>query len=388
MNTKNLYNISMFNIIFICFLLNSNLSVAQTFHAIFVADTKDPKIGFSCQKDLIDMNLKIAKVASSLRMGYNPMVISDSRFGKAALDSVINNLQCEANDVIFFLYSGHGYTVQDRPNLFPLMMLKDDNNFGLDEVHLKLKLKNARLCVTLGDCCSEISPKVLPPMVQPLDTRGIDVIDDVNILSQLFIKTDGDVLICSTQKGELAAGQKTYGGFYTYAWLEAITFAEVSNNDITWESFLNDSKNRFDLLVNTMFYNQPLDKPRQTPQWQINYKKTTTIEPTPIPNPKPKPVVSFDELNAFLNQLTDESISFENRSALRSSKKDQLFFADAQVQIFIDNPEKPLETQSLSKFLSRLILNAKLIRQVNTIEKRSTLGDSGKYKILTIQEVR
>ena len=104
-----------------------------------------------------------------------------------------------------------------------------------------------------------------------------------------------------------------------------------------------------------MFYNQPLDKPRQTPQWQINYKKTTTIEPTPIPNPKPKPVVSFDELNAFLNQLTDESISFENRSALRSSKKDQLFFADAQVQIFIDNPEKPLETQSLSKFLSRLI---------------------------------
>lgn len=361
---------------------------AQTFHAIFVADTKDPKIGPSCQKDLIDMNLKIAKIASSLRMGYNPMVISDSRFGKVALDSVINNLQCSPNDVIFFLYSGHGYTVQDRPNLFPLMMLKDDNNFGLDEVHLKLKLKNARLCVTLGDCCSEISPKILPPIVQPLDTRGIDVVDDFYILSQLFVKTDGDVLICSTQKGELAAGQKTYGGFYTYAWLEAISFAETSNNNITWESFLSDSKNRFDLLVNTMFYNQPLDKPRQTPQWQINYKKNTVIEPTPIPNPQPKPVVSFDELNAFLNQLTDESISYENRSALRSSKKDQLFFADAQVQIFIDNPEKPLETQPLSKFLSRLMLNAKLIRQVNTIERRSTLDDFGKYKILTVQEVR
>ncbi len=381
MNHKFITYRLMFIIIFLAFFQSLN---AQTFHAIFVADTKDPKIGSSCQKDLIDMNLKIAKVASSLRMSYNPMVISDSRFGKTALDSVINNLQCEANDVIFFLYSGHGYTVQDIPNLFPLMMLKDDNNFGLDEVHLKLKLKNARLCVTLGDCCSEISPKVLPPMVQPLDTRGIDVAEDVYILSQLFVKTDGDVLICSTQKGELAAGQKTYGGFYTYAWLEALTFAEASNNDITWESLLNDSKNRFDLLVNTMFYNQPLDKPRQTPQWQINYKKTTIIEPTP----KPKPTVSFDDLNAFLNQLTDESIPFENRSALRSSKKDQLFFTDTQVQIFIDNPEKPLEIQALSTFLSRLILNAKLIRQVNAIEKRSTLGDGGKYKILTIQEVR
>lgn len=385
MNHKFISSRLMFVIIFLTFFQSLN---AQTFHAIFVADTEDPKIGSSCQKDLIDMNLKIAKVANSLRMNYNPLVISDSRFGKVALDSVINNLQCSANDVIFFLYSGHGYTVQDRPNLFPLMVLKDDNNFGLDEVHLKLKLKNARLCVTLGDCCSDISPKVLPPMVPPLDTRGIDVIDDVNILSQLFIKTDGDVLICSTQKGELAAGQKSYGGFYTYAWLEALTFAEALNIDITWESFLNDSKNRFDLLVNTMFYNQPLDKPRQTPQWQINYKKTTIVEPTPSPNPKPKPVVSFDELNAFLNQLTDESISYENRSALRSSKKDQLFFADAQVQIFIDNPEKPLETQSLSKFLSRLMLNAKLIRQVNTIERRSTLDDFGKYKLLTIQEVR
>jgi hypothetical protein len=373
----------MFVIIFLAFFQSLN---AQTFHAIFVADTKDSTIGPSCQKDLIDMNLKIAKVASSLRMSYNPMVISENRFGRIALDSAINVLQCSPNDVIFYLYSGHGYAVQDRPNLFPLMMLKDDNNFGLDEVHLKLKLKNARLCVTLGDCCSEISPKVLPPIIQPIDTRGIDVIEDFLILSQLFAKTDGDVLICSTQKGELAAGQKSYGGFYTYAWLEALEFAEKTNNDITWESFLNDSKNRFDLLVNTMFYNQPLDKPRQTPQWQINNKKTTIIDPTP--NPKPKPVVSFDELNAFLNQLADESQPFESRSALRNTKKESYFNADAQIQIFIDNPDKPLETQPLSKFLSRLMLNAKLIRQVNTIEKRSTLGDGGKYKILTVQEVR
>lgn len=373
----------MFIVIFLTFFQSLN---AQTFHAIFVADTKDAQIGSSCKKDLIDMNLKIAKVANSLRMNYNPLVISDARFSKAALDSVINNLQCSTNDVIFFLYSGHGYAVQDRPNLFPLMVLKDDNNFGLDEVHLKLKLKNARLCVTLGDCCSEISPKVLPPMLPPLDARGIDVTDDVNILSQLFLKTDGDVLICSTQKGELAAGQKTYGGFYTYAWLEALEFAEKSNNNITWEGFLNDSKNRFDLLVNSMFYNQPLDKPRQTPQWQINYKKTPM--PVPTSNPKPKPVVSFDEMNAFLNQLADESQSFENRSSLRNGKREAFFMADAQVQIFIDNPEKPLETQSLSKFLSRLILNAKLIRQVNTIERRSTLDDFGKYKLLTIQEVR
>ena len=376
----------MLSITFICFLLNSHFSNAQTFHAIFVADTKDPKIGSTCQKDLIDMNLKIAKVASSLKMNYNPIVISGNRFGRVAIDSVLNGLQCSPNDIIFYLYSGHGYAIEDRPNLFPLMFLKDDNTLGLDELHLKLKLKNPRLCVTLGDCCSQTFPKSLPPIVVPIETRGVDVTEDINILSTLFAKTDGDILICSTQKGEKAAGQDAYGGFYIYAWLEALEFAEKSNNEITWEGFLNDSKNRCDLLINTLFYTQLQNKPRQSPQWQINYKHTPIAKPNSIL--QPISVVSFDEMNAFLNQLTDESQTFEKRSALRSSKKELFFIPEAQVQIFIDNPEKPLETQSLSKFLSRLMLNAKMIRQVNTIEKRSLVGNGGKYKILTVQEVR
>ena len=374
----------MFIITFSWFSLTSNHTIAQTFHAIMVADTKDSKIGKTCQKDLVDMTLKTTKIANAIRMKYNPIVVSDTRFGKATLDSVISSLQCQPTDVIFFLYSGHGYAVQDRPNLFPLMMLKDNNTLGLDDVHFQLKLKNARLCVTLGDCCSEVSTKPLPPTTIPFDTRGLDVTEDFRILSMLFANTEGDVLISSTQKGELAGAFPPYGGFYTYAWLEALEFAEKSNNDITWEGFLTDSKTRFDLLLNTLFFTQPQNKPRQTPQWQINYKKT----PVPEPTPNPKPVASFDEMNAFLNQLTDESKPYEERSAVRNSKKDTFFIPDAQVQIFIDNPDKPLETQPLSKFLSRLMLNAKLIRQVNTIEKRSTIADDGKYKILTIQEVR
>lgn len=374
----------MFFIILNCFFLTSNHTIAQTFHAILVADTKDPKIGETCRKDLVDMTFKTTKIANAIGMKYNPIVVSDTHFGRAKLDSVISSLQCQSTDVIFFLYSGHGYNVQDRPNLFPLMMLKDNNTLGLDDIHLQLKLKNVRLCVTLGDCCSEVSPKPLPPTTIPFDTRGLDVKEDFTILSTLFANTQGDVIICSTQKEELAGAFAPYGGFYTYAWLEALEFAEKSNNAITWEGFLNDSKTRFDLLLNTLFFTQPQNKPRQTPQWQINYKKA--LVPEPIPNHKL--VVSYDEMNAFLNQLTDESKPYEERSALRSSKKDAYFMTDAQVQIYIDNPEKPLETQSLSKFLSRLMLNAKLIRQVNTIEKRSTITDDGKYKMLTIQEVR
>ncbi len=368
----------MCHIIFICLLSNSHFSVAQTFHAIFLADTKDSDIGNSCQKDLIDMNFKMAKVANSLKMTYNPIVISDLKFGRAALDSVINTLPCSSDDVIFYLYAGHGYALQDRPNLFPLMLLKDDNSVGLDDIHLKLKLKNPRLCVTLGDCCSKIAPRLIDAKTRPIN-RGVDVTMDINILSILFAKTEGDILICSTQKGEGASGIDTFGGLYTNAWLEALEFAEKTNNDVTWESFLNDSKNRFEMIVKREKWEYIV---KQTPQWQINYRRP------PIPEPTPKPVVSFDEMNAFLNQLADESQPYEARSVLRNSKKEAFFKDDTQVQIFMDNPEQPLETQPLSKFLSRLMLNAKLIQQVNTIERSSSLADDGKYKILTVQEVR
>jgi len=358
-------------------------AVAQTLHALLIADTKDGRIGTSCLKDLTDMNTKLGGVADSIGYLYHPIIVSGQRFGRAALDSVVAQLQCTPQDIVFYHYAGHGYTTQGRPNLFPLMLLKDNTQLGLDEIHLRLKDKKPRLCITLGDCCSELSPIEIPPYVKPL-TRGIDTKKDADILAKLFVETQGDILICSTQSGELAGGFPTYGGFYTYAWIDALSQAHGNSDNISWDAFLKDSKTRMESLFNNLFILNPAQKPRQTPHWIINFSKGAP--PTP---PGPKPVIPFEELNVFLNQLVDESRPYQTRAALRQSKKDLIFQPDAQIMIYMEDPNAPVETQSLTTFLSKLVINAKLIRQVNTIERLSKFNsENGKYQVLTVQQVR
>ncbi|MDF7821813.1 caspase family protein [Runella sp. MFBS21] len=364
----------------------SQASLGQTFHALLIADTRDTKIGTSCETDLIAMNSKMGEVAKAIGYIYHPIIISEQNFGRAAIDSVLSTLPCTPKDILFCMYAGHGYTVNGRPNIFPLLLLKDNNGWGLDDLHLALKNKHPRLCITLGDCCSQLFPEKIPPSMRCI-FRGIDVSKDIDILSKLFIQTNGDVIICSTQSGELAGSWPTYGGFYTRSWLEALDFAIGSNTQVTWENLLLDSKLRLNTFINMTFMLSPHEKPRQTPHWRINYGG---IAPSPTPDPQPKPLVSFVDLNDFLNQLADENQYplYETRAAIRESKRNIFFVPEAEIQIFINNPEKPVETQSLTRFLSRLVNNAQQVKQVNVIERHSISADNGKYQVLTVQEVR
>lgn len=351
---------------------------SQTLHAFLVADTYDSSIGVTCQADLDSMNAKMAQVAQAIGYVYNPVLIQADRFGRNSMESALSNLTCSPEDVIFCLYAGHGFTTEGRPNIFPLLLLKDDNTYGLEDLHDQLKRKNPKLCVTLGDCCSQLLPQAIPPMHRPL-FRGIDVKSDVTILSQLFTETQGDVLICSTKSGELAASIPVYGGLYTRSWLEALGFAESGNTEVDWESLLQDSKSRLALFSTSPFFGNTMSTLRQTPHWRIN---TRTV------NPANQNTVNFAELNEFLNRLADESQSYENRSVLRNKKKDSFFLPDAQIKLYVDNPERPVETQPLSRFLSRLINNGPQIQQVNVVQRLSVVDTEGKYRLLTVQEVR
>ncbi len=351
---------------------------SQTLHSFLIADTFDASIGITCQADLDSMNSKMAQVAQAIGYQYNPVLIQAGDFGKTGMESALSRLVCSSEDIIFCLYAGHGFTTQGRPNQFPLLLLKDDNTFGLEDLHDQLKAKRAKLCVTLGDCCSQLLPQAIPPMHKPL-FRGIDVRKDVTILSQLFTETQGDVLICSTKSGELAASIPVYGGLYTRSWLEALGFAESGNTEIDWESLLQDSKSRLALFSSSPFFGNTMSTLRQTPHWRIN---------TQVANPSQQNTINFAELNEFLNRLADESQSYENRSALRSKKKDSFFLPDAQIKLYVDNPERPVETQPLTRFLSRLINNGPQIQQVNIVQRLSVTDTDGKYKLLTVQEVR
>lgn len=371
------------NFIFLLLLfLSGYQAVAQTLHALLIADTKDAVLGSSCEKDLAEMSARLTDIAQKINFQYHEVICNNEQFGKAGLTKAIAEVACSPRDVVFFYYTGHGLNTLERSSTFPLLYLKDDNNTELETIHLQLKAKNPRFCVTLGDCCNNLftDTRSMRP-VSPL-FKGIGVTSDLSILLKLFVESEGDVLITSAKRGEKATAHPNSGSFYTFNWMEALTHAENNNLNISWETLLNDAENRLQESLKAF-----PDTVKHHSHWVQGYKETNENPPI-ISQPTTKPAVSFDEMNKFLNTLANEKIPFTERNTLRIQNQAKYFSSTATVDIYIKSPEKPVQTQTVDQFLKRIVSTAKLIDKFNFVEKKSKFADDGKYTLVTLQEVR
>jgi hypothetical protein len=362
----------------ILFLLGTTISQAQTFHAILVADTRDPMLGSSCEKDLLEMSARLKDIAQKIRYQYNEVIVSNDQFGESGLTEALNRFSCSPQDAVFFYYTGHGLNTPDRVSTFPLLYLKGNQDTELEAIHLQLKSKKPKFCVTIGDCCNNLYKDTQRlRSAKPL-FRGLDVTRDKTILQQLFLETEGDVLISSAERGQKATAHPSLGSFYTNSWIEALSFAESYNSNVSWETLLKDAENRLQEVLKEL-----PDTVRHRSHWVMNYSKAPALPPSGV-----QPVVSFDEMNKFLNTLADEKIPFQKRNELRLQKQDQYFASAAVVEIYIKSPDKPIEQQSIGQFLKRIISTARIIERFNFVERKSILSDDGKYRQMTLQEVR
>lgn len=94
------------------------------------------------------------------------------------------------------------------------------------------------------------------------------------------------------------------------------------------------------------------------------------------------------EINKFLNVLADEKLSFNDRSKLSLLGQKGFFAPSAQVSIYMDDPEKPVDTQPIDLFLKRIVNTAPLIDEFNFVERLSSLGSGCTYDTVTLQEIR
>ncbi|GAB3169340.1 hypothetical protein GCM10027291_19650 [Telluribacter humicola] len=324
------------------------------------------------------MSARITDIAQKINYQYHEVICSNEQFGNAGLSKALSEINCSPEDIVFFYYTGHGLNTLERSSSFPLLYLKDNNDTELESIHLQLKAKKPKFCLTLGDCCNNLysdtrSLRPVPPLF-----KGIGVTDDATIIKKLFLETEGDIIISSAGRGEKATAHPNLGSFYTYSWMEALTNAESNNQAITWETFLSDAENRLQVALKEF-----PDTIKHHSHWSVGYKKAPSIDPSTI-----KPVVSYDEINKFLNFLANERIPFTERNSIRVHKQPIYFSPAATVDIYINSPEKPVERQPVDQFLKRIISTAKLIDQFNFVEKMSELSEDGKYRHLTLQEVR
>ena len=358
---------------------------AQTFHLLIIADTEDTLIGGGCEKDLADMRNRLDTVARQIGYSMNLVVVSKNQFSREGIDKALSSVTCTSTDVLFFYYTGHGFSTLNRTSDFPLLYLHSDST-DLMQVHQQLVAKRPRLCITLGDCCNNIVKDMTNIFSMPIQ-KGLDTKKDQDMLRRLFVESRGDVLIGTSKRGEYATTHPSDGSYYSKVWIDGLRQAQSNNNDLSWETFLVDTENRLQAVIANFAPHQ-----KHHSHWLINVQRVEPPRPPktdePVPPPPVKPIVAFSDMNAFVNGLADESKSYESRDTLRNRFSKVYFAEAAQVKIYISNLKKPVEVQPLNRFLSRMILNAPQVKWVNTVERLSKLAPDGRYLELTVQEVR
>lgn len=237
---------------------NTNPSPSNSFsspaklHFILVANTTDPRIGYSVQKDVINITSQIRDVATFLKIPLNIVEVSGSNFGKAGVETALNNLKTGTNDIVIFYYSGHGYSNDRNANeaypQFDLRQSRFDDilvaTMNASEVLNKIKAKNARLNLVFTDCCNS-SLGLLKPEGKnfALTTKSL-LTWEQSYCNDLFMKSKGSIIATAAKKGQYAYGNTDVGGYFTSNLTIALEkyMSKFQTTPPTWEEIIAEAQ--------------------------------------------------------------------------------------------------------------------------------------------------
>ncbi len=192
-------------------------------------------------------------------------------------------------------------------------------NPSLMAIHTALRAKRARLCITLGDCCNKavsnmrgMVKKTSSPTALPVATDSVRA-----AYRQLFLHVTGDVLIASSQPPEQSSAHPDSGSFYTRSFDEALDLASRYNKTISWETLLRDTQTRLVRHEATRCKQSIYDVAVMPVQatGQIRAPDERTDRPETALTPANDSALSFDLINRQLNELTDRTLSDQQRRA-------------------------------------------------------------------------
>ncbi|MBP5364324.1 MAG: caspase family protein [Bacteroidales bacterium] len=220
-----------------------------TLHLIVVANTIVSDIGQSCKTDMDNVRSEFNGIASVLGMKYNELLVSGDNYGKSYLAETIKNFKPEANDVVVFVYTGHGFRFDDQKDYYPNMCLTrssyDDiskNYVAMSDVYSELTQKGARLTIVLSDCCNSKVGMDRPTLAtNSLFSRANNNFD-IDKMQKLFLKSSGSILSTASSPGEYSwCGVN--GGFFLLSVIESMRnqFNALSTNDPSWNTLIKDA---------------------------------------------------------------------------------------------------------------------------------------------------
>lgn len=227
--------------------VNPVITSVSKLHLLIVANTLIGDIGPSCTSDRDKLDYEFRSIAEALGIGYQKYVVEGSNFNKSNVQNALNNLKVSKNDVVVFVYRGHGFRWNNQTDSYPMMDLRTSNyisisqstSMGVSDVYNSLKNKGARLNIILADCCNNYVGLNQMTATSFLNSQS-DNKPDINKLKKLFINARGNLVAAAARSGEYSWANP-FGGFYTLSFIQAMKekISYFNNSSFNWDEVIN-----------------------------------------------------------------------------------------------------------------------------------------------------
>ena len=228
----------------------TNYDIQPVIHLFMVANTSIGDIGKSCEIDKYNILSEFEGIAGALNIDLKKYIISGKEFSKKNLIKTMQSIIPNSEDIVFFIYSGHGFRWNDQDDYYPQLDLRNNNyqdlntetSLSLSAIYNAFIAKGARLTFILGDCCnSEVGIK------QTTNSSFLATKSNRNYnkqyLSKLFFDYSGSLIATAASPGEYSWSNGVNGGFFTSSFLQAIR-EEISilNDDVPdWDELVDNT---------------------------------------------------------------------------------------------------------------------------------------------------
>ncbi|HSS19602.1 MAG TPA: caspase family protein [Pyrinomonadaceae bacterium] len=218
-----------------------------TMYLIVVANLDDRDIGADIDVAGIVREFRFA--ANEIGITFNPTTITGDSFSRTNVVNTLNYLKPGSNDIVVFVYSGHGFRYDDDTDSWPRMAMTrnrqsvDGNSMSEAEIYDALKRKGARLNITLVDACNSRIGRLKPHYDAGVVLRPSDAGISRQAVQTLFLEARGNILMAAAQEGENALANKETGGFFIHSFLDALMYETSIANSGTpsWKTMISNA---------------------------------------------------------------------------------------------------------------------------------------------------
>ena len=212
------------HLFYLLMVLNGWLAQGQSLHLLLVSDTHDPSIGAGCAVNHSRMSKQLERIAGDVALAFHLISLTGDQVLKSAVFDQIDSLEVEAEDVIWFHFSGHG--INDDLSPWPTLLIDGEGpKMALKNIHNQLLTKKAKLVLTTADCCNRSIPIQNQAIKYPEHIAEKGLIHDTKNsphYCSLFRKSKGHILASGSKKGGYSKYSSPLGGYFTLSLCESL----------------------------------------------------------------------------------------------------------------------------------------------------------------------